>query len=275
MRDARRRNRNIGTAKSGHGQDNRLVVPEPWADARRYWERLENPITVKRMVLGRTLPFVVEAPRSPFFHACTVDDLAELIGLLTSDEFGAIAFVALRQPTRKQALLSLVWGRLVYHAEVGGFAGPALILEAQRSPGALRWPKSLQPWVAAEIELLRSDGHEVSVEARHYRLLSNPQAVRDTQLFRTVPHEVGHYVDYRRRVIDVSSTKAELNRNLDLFWSRPTREREEFADRFAREFRARHGTRVPFPQRLDESTIRRDGLELSWFQPPKLCDSAG
>jgi hypothetical protein len=270
MRDARRRNRNIGTAKSGHGQDNRLVVPEPWADARRYWERLENPITVMRTVLGRTLPFVVEAPRSPFFHPCTVDDLAELIGLLTIEEFGDIAFVALRQPTRKQALLSLVWGRLIYNAKVGGFDGPALILEAQQSPGALRWPKSLQPWVASEIELLRSDGHEVSVEARHYSVLSKPQALRTTLLFRTVPHEVGHYVDYRHRVIDISPTELEFNRNRDLFWSRPTREGEEFADRFGREFRARHGTRIPFPQRLDESSIRRDGLEPTWFQPPTV-----
>lgn len=35
MRDARRRNRHIGTAKSGHGRDNRMLVPEPWADARQ------------------------------------------------------------------------------------------------------------------------------------------------------------------------------------------------------------------------------------------------
>jgi len=107
------------------------------------------------------------------------------------------------------------------------------------------------------------------MEARYYRVLSGPKALRGTQLFRTVPHEVGHYVDYCRRVIDASSSEVELHRNLDLFWSRPAREREEFADRFGREFHARQGSRLPFPQRFDESSIRRDGLEPSWFQPPK------
>lgn len=272
MRDARRRNRNIGTAKSGHGQDNRLVVPEPWADARRYWERLQDPITVRRTVLGKTLPFVVEAPRASHFYPSTVDDLAELIGLLASEELGKIAFVALRQPTRKQALISLVWGRLVYHAEVAGLAGPGLILESQEFPRSLRWPKSVQPWVAAEVECLRSDGHEVSVETRHYNVLSTPQALRTTQLFRTVPHEVGHWIDFQRRVVDISANEAELKRNRDLFWSRPMREREEFADRFGREFRARNESRLPFPKRLDESSMKRDGLEMSWFEPPKATD---
>jgi hypothetical protein len=271
MRDARRRNRNIGTAKSGHGQDNRMVVPEPWADARRYWERLRNPVVVQRVVGGRNLPFVVEAPRPPFLHPCTIDDLAELIALLPSSDFSGIAFVALRQPTRKQTLLSLVWGRLIYHAEVAGFSGPALILEAQRSPGTVRWPKSLQPWVAAELELLRSDGHQVSTEARSHRVISSPDAMRATQLFRTVPHEVGHYVDYRQRVIEPSSSEAEFNRNLDLFWSRPPREREEFADRYGFAFRTQQGSRLPFPQRFNQSSIKRDGLEPSWFQPPRAA----
>jgi hypothetical protein len=44
MRDNRRRNRNIGTAKQGHGQNNRMKIP--WSfyfntgDFRCYFERL-------------------------------------------------------------------------------------------------------------------------------------------------------------------------------------------------------------------------------------------
>jgi len=90
--------------------------------------------------------------------------------------------------------------------------------------------------------------------------------MRATQLFRTVPHEVGHYVDYRQRVIESSSSKEEFNRNLDLFWSRPAREREEVADRYAREFRATQGRRLPFPKRFDEVRIKREGLEPEWFR---------
>lgn len=248
-----------------------MVVPEPWADARRFWERIRKPVFVERTVGGHTLPFVVEAPRPPFLHPCTVDDLAELIDLLPSSDFRGIAFVALRQPTKKQALLSLVWGRLIYHGEVAGLSGPALVLEAQRAPSSVRWPKSLQPWVAAELDLLRSDGHLVSDGVRSYRVASEPEAMRATQLFRTVPHEVGHYVDYRRRVLDTSSSEQEFNRNLDLFRSRPAREREEFADRYAREFRATKGSQIPFPRRFDEARIKRDGLEPAWFQAPRAA----
>ncbi len=38
--NATRRNRNIGTARQGHGQDNRMVIPSNWQDLRRYWKRL-------------------------------------------------------------------------------------------------------------------------------------------------------------------------------------------------------------------------------------------
>ncbi len=41
-----RRNRNLGTAKAGHGLDNRLVIPASRNDPRRYWERLRDPVSV-------------------------------------------------------------------------------------------------------------------------------------------------------------------------------------------------------------------------------------
>lgn len=245
-----------------------MVVPETRADARRGWRRFRDPVVVERVICGHAWPFVIEPVRAPFQYSCTVDDLAELLTLFASPDLRGLAFVALCQPTRKQTLLSLVWGRLVHHAEVAGLSGPAIILEAQSSPGSVRWPRSLQPWVAAELDLLRSEGHVVSNEPRSYHVISDPPAMRATLLFRTVPHEVGHYVDYRRRVIEPSATEDELNRNQELYWARPEREREEFADRYAREFRTDHCARLPFPPRYDEARIRRDGLDPGWFQPP-------
>jgi len=268
MRDARKRNRNIGTAKSGRGQDNRMVVPEAWADARRLWARLHNPVVVERSIGGRAMPFVIEPPRPPFLHQCTVDDLTELLDLFPLADLRDISLIALRQPTRKQSLASLVWGRLVYHAEAAGVSGPALIVEAQRSPSFVLWPKSLQPWVAAELELLRSDGHVVSNESRYYRIASAAPAMRATQLFRTIPHEVGHYVDYRQRVVEAGMSEPEFSRTQQIYWARPAREREEYANRYARAFLNDHGTRVPFPLRFDEGSIRGDGLEPDWFQGP-------
>jgi len=39
-----KRNRNIGTKKSGYSQNNKFVVPERWCDYRVFWERLVDPV---------------------------------------------------------------------------------------------------------------------------------------------------------------------------------------------------------------------------------------
>lgn len=42
-----RRNRNIGTSKSGYSQNNKLVIPEPWHDLSKiFWECLVNPVVI-------------------------------------------------------------------------------------------------------------------------------------------------------------------------------------------------------------------------------------
>lgn len=45
--DARRRNRNVGTAKSGQGQNNRLTIPESWSDGRVFDEKLIDPVALE------------------------------------------------------------------------------------------------------------------------------------------------------------------------------------------------------------------------------------
>jgi hypothetical protein len=62
-RDATRRNRNIGTAKRGHGQNNKLVIPTRWhPNLTIYYENLCNYRTVLRAVEGRPITFLVEEP---------------------------------------------------------------------------------------------------------------------------------------------------------------------------------------------------------------------
>jgi hypothetical protein len=51
-REPTRRNRNIGTSKQGHGQDNRMVIPSRWPDDRVYFEVLRNPVPVVRRAGG-------------------------------------------------------------------------------------------------------------------------------------------------------------------------------------------------------------------------------
>lgn len=49
-----RRNRNIGTAKSGHGQDNRLVISICDPRAAYHYESLKSYTAVPREINGKT-----------------------------------------------------------------------------------------------------------------------------------------------------------------------------------------------------------------------------
>ena len=55
-RDPRRRNRNDGTARRGHGQDNRQVIPQPhlYGD-RSFFHVLKDPVRCSRTIRERTL----------------------------------------------------------------------------------------------------------------------------------------------------------------------------------------------------------------------------
>ncbi len=81
--NATRRNRNIGTEKTGHGQDNRLVIPWAWADDRIFYERLVDPIEVPVKVRSVSTHIIVEPPLRGFVHACTVDDILRVLQLMS------------------------------------------------------------------------------------------------------------------------------------------------------------------------------------------------
>src|SRR5262245_45158558 len=125
-----RRNRNQGTAKRGHGQDNRMVVPCSSRTTRPFYDQLRDPIIVMRGI-PTPLKFYVEPPREDCRHACSIDDIAHLLRRLPSDHVKSLVAIVLRQPTRKQAMLRPVWGRMLYSRDDGIRNGPAIFLEAQ------------------------------------------------------------------------------------------------------------------------------------------------
>ena len=93
--DATRRNRNIGTAKQGLGQDNQLVIP--WCGLKLYYENLTEYKVALRSVHSRPLPFIVERTRADSCHACTVDDIARVLQHAPSSDFHGIDFIVLIQ----------------------------------------------------------------------------------------------------------------------------------------------------------------------------------
>lgn len=259
--DARRRNKNIGTAKSGRGQNNRMSIPERWIGIKwiQSHEKLNNPVAFKRIINAHEITFLVEPVQPGFFHACTPDDIVRVSELLPQRHIEGIDLIVLRQPKRKERILNLVWGQLRYWTEIQHYSGVAIHIEAQAVDGISCWGKSLAPDDFQELERLEEDGHQVISEARRYVIQMTAESIRATQLYRTLPHEVGHYVDYLLSKDEEGDS--------DLFWSKPSKDKEDFAHRYAREFieREKKAGNIPFQRKLDESALLAEGLSVSWF----------
>src|SRR2546423_12570210 len=110
-RNPPRRNRNIGTSASGRGHDNRLVIPSPRNGPIWHWRDIGEYRYVKRVVNGRESSFMVEKTNRGCVHACTVEDIAWLVGHLPPDDLQGLDLFGLRQAKRKEALLNGVCGR--------------------------------------------------------------------------------------------------------------------------------------------------------------------
>lgn len=267
-RNSIRRNRNIGTAKSGHGQANKLTIPQPWRlDFRWYYQRLTTYQAVQRNIRGRAITVLVEKTRKNYIHACTVDDIAAMFELIPSADWQGLELVVLRQPKVKEEILDCVWGRLCYHAEIDDYKGATIILEAVSLNKPHRWGKSLTPDDAQELERLREDGHIITTEKRYYRLDWKLESIRATQLYRTLLHEVGHWVDHQQKVEIPSQQGGDYSELSDKYFQRPSSERESFAHQYADKLRRKLFAKkfLPFERRLDEQTLMQDKLQLSDF----------
>jgi hypothetical protein len=77
-----------GTAKSGHGQNNRLVIPARWSDDRVRWENLRDPIAIERSVGGRDVIALGEPVIKGFTHCCTPADVLAMLELLAAEDLG-------------------------------------------------------------------------------------------------------------------------------------------------------------------------------------------
>ena len=271
--NASRRNRNIGTAKQGHGQDNRLRVPSPRNVGGPFWEQIRNYKLVRRRCGDREFPIFVEETLADCLHACTVGDVVEILNLIPVEHYRKLAAIVLRQPKRKEEVLQPVWGRMAYWSNVGrpqegSVAGPVVFLDAGDPFRSWVRGKPGGPADAAELERLAADGHVISSFGSRLRIQSSLESRRATQLYRTLPHEIGHLVDWVTKVPEEDETKGiSFTRHWELddaFWSRPSQEREAFAHRYADEFRARLATsgRIPF-SRIESWS--EDGLRSSDF----------
>lgn len=272
-RDSRRRNKNIGTAKQGHGKDNRLVIPDRWSDASVFFERLVSPHVHKQEIHNRSVMFIVEPTIRGFTHCCTVADVVRLLSLLDEEHIAGIDFVVLRQPKRKENILSPCWGRLTYWTDICGISGRGVFLEAQNVNEITKWSASINP-EEKEMNLLKEEGHVFERQNGIYHIYRTAESIRITQLFRTIPHEVGHYVEYLTKVLEPARSEEDQDRLWTLYNARPQSERETFANRYAIDFinKRRQTGDVPFPRIFDEKQILAEGLQPGWFSAESSSD---
>jgi hypothetical protein len=248
-----RRNRHAGTKEHGHGADNRLTVPESWHELKRYFENLSSYSVVTRTVGTRQIRFLVEPTRPDWIYPCTIDDICAVLALCGPEALLTFDLIVMRQPTRKQRILRPVWGRAVFVFDIDKFSGPAIVIEAQDLSPVV-WPSSLSAERARELDRLRQDEHEICTTRRGIEIRVTPASLRNTVLYRTLLHEVGHHVDYRRSSGSGWDSKTWI-------------EKEDFAHRYARELFERLANQhaLPFAPIMDDQSLISDGLKREWF----------
>lgn len=246
-----RRNRTIGTVSSGFRRRNDLRIPESWADGdeRRFYERVDGANWSAAKVGGRDIAIAFASPNPGFSYGCTPQDVLRLLTAVAPLVPKLPDIIAFRQPTRKQRVLNPVWGRFLYSARFGAHCGTAIGLEAQQTGACLRWPKRLRPEDRAELDRLRADGHLFRETRRYYEAVLEPGALRNTILYRTVLHELGHLAHYHDEVLDAdSATSPDQSFAAERYFRKPVAERETFAHRFAEVISAqlRSAGAIPF-----------------------------
>lgn len=253
MRNPTRRNRNIGTANQGFGQDNRLTNASPNGNILAFYERLERYHKENRVINGHEFLFIGELTREHSVHSCSLDDVAKMIAQIPCYDYGALKYIIFRQPKRKEEIVAPVWGRLVYSYEFENEYNPAIILDAIDVTRKFSYSKKQRVDFQKEFERLKIDGHIFEEDKRKFTASFNPDYCRNTQLYRTLVHEFGHYVHYldfveRPAVEDEPYEERELR--AELYFSIPQDEKEKFAHRYADELRAKLiATKViPFKQ---------------------------
>jgi len=244
-----------------------MVIPDG-RNGRAFWERLPGAVEVSISVGVRSLSLFVEPPKLGWAHACTVDDIEALLGHLPTKDLAAIELVVLRQPKRKEKILSDVWGRWIPPTQIGRHRGEAIVLEAQVPGFAVRWPTSLSPADVRQLERLESEGHSIRADRRNHVITSDFDAIRATQLFRTLPHELGHSIDFHQTADLLATAEPGSEQGRMTAWESKTKlDKEAFAERYANEVlrSARAAGLVPFSRRIDYKRMRQFRLDPTWF----------
>jgi hypothetical protein len=230
-----------------------MRIPASWLDKHGnyslYYERLEVAHVEDVSIGDFEIKILYENPNEGFSYGCSPADIIKLLTLVSEFALTMPDIIAFRQPTRKQRQQFPVWGRFLYFSEFDRNEGTAIVLEAQELGASLKWSKSMSLDDRAEYERLIGDGHSFVETKRHFEARLAEDGVRNTKLYRTLLHELGHLADYHQKVLsEETALDPDQDVAADLYFSRPISEREVFAHRFAEDLNRslRTDDKIPF-----------------------------
>ena len=241
-RNPTRRNRNIGTSKQGYGQSNELTIPQPCDTDLYFYERMESPVKEEMTVQGLRIQVVIETLKEGYFYSCTPGDVEKILNHVPWKDFENFGYIVFRQPKKKEIILSSVWGRLVYSFDFEGSRGPAIIIEAIPNWQTFSYPKKQSVEEALEFELLKKDGMNFKESKRAFVADVDESVIRGVQLYRTLLHEIGHYVHYLdvvERPHSLGGEEQGWEARRERYFKIPKSEKEFFANRYAAEMKQR------------------------------------
>jgi hypothetical protein len=236
MKNPTRRNKNIGTSNQGFGQNNKLKIPGTNNVLKSFYEKVENYEKVEKIINEHTFLFIIEQTRVTSKHSCSVNDLVKIIEQIPKKDYGELKFIVLRQPKRKEEILSPTWGRLIYSYEFENEFYPAIIIEAVDFTKNFKWTNKLTIESQKELERLKKEGHKITNDGRYFVAEYEFENVKNTQLYRTLPHEFGHYVQYLELVERPSKDGEEYEIweiRYNNYFKIPKVEKEKFAHNYA------------------------------------------
>lgn len=184
-----RRNRNIGTANNGFKRQS-LFREAPFQE-----KDFNNCEKIYKIIHNIKMTFYIDETSKGYIHACSIDDLIDILNQLPPDNIEGIEHIKLNQSTKKEELFGAKWGSLRYYGAPGFM--PLITIEAQPCPLILKIKNSLNPFWQKETDFLKTQCKDWKSNKREHILKFDQKEIRQVQLYRTLPHEIGHWVDYK------------------------------------------------------------------------------
>jgi hypothetical protein len=192
-----KRNRNSGTKNAGFKRQSNFQIPSQ--NHNPFYENLKSIESCSKNICGRDYRFVIEKLNKDYSYACCVDEICNVLEHVPNTDLEGLNLIIFRQPKEKEFVLNSCWGRLIYYYKYQNKLQPAIILEAINLNRCIRMKKAnISPFLQRELNMLEYEGHEIVYDKKYLTIKTTFQSAKITQLYRTLLHEIGHYVYYKK-----------------------------------------------------------------------------